>query len=298
MRKNQLLINNGDLTFSDQTEKYGLGDISYSVEAAFFDYDIDGDLDMFLVNTPVDFSLISTIFHIDSMRADRELFEDYMAADKLYRNDGENGFQDVTIEAGIVNDIGFGLSVSIADYNNDHLPDFFVSNDFNTPDLLHINQGNGTFREESKSFFKHTSFYSMGSDAADVNNDNQIDLVVVDMLPEDYIRSKTSMTMTSIDAFNTFLSYGFNYQYMQNMFHLNNGNSTFSDLGQMAGINKSDWSWSPLLADFDNDGWKDLFVSNGIKRDVTDKDYPIKLREYRSKYGDDFSMLDGLNLMP
>ncbi|RMF28941.1 MAG: hypothetical protein D6765_05170 [Bacteroidetes bacterium] len=282
-RRNLLFLNNGDGTFTESAQAWGVDDDAPSIQAAFLDYDHDGDADLFLVNTPVAFELTSVLLPLDQVHQSKDLrrFKGY---DRLFRNDG-NRFTDVTEQAGILSDIGFGLGVVAADFNQDGWTDIYVANDFMTPDALYINQGDGTFRERNRDFFKHTSFYSMGADVADINNDGWNDLFVLDMLPEDYKRSKITMEMVDPKAFFQAVEWGYNYQYMHNVLHLNNGNETFSEIGQLAGITKTDWSWSALLADFDLDGWRDLFVSNGILRDVTERDYKAKIKALKEQLG-------------
>ena len=176
-------------------------------------------------------------------------------------------------------DSGFGLNPQVADLNNDGWLDVYVSNDFETPDFAYINNGDGTFTDQRETIVKHMSFYSMGSDVADINNDGFNDLVVLDMNPEDYIRSKTTMSMTPLDKFAEMVEKGYHYQYMHNMLQLNNDNGTFSEIANMAGIANTDWSWAPLLADFDLDGYNDIYVTNGVYRDVIDKDTNKKIRD-------------------
>ncbi|MCB0706545.1 MAG: VCBS repeat-containing protein [Saprospiraceae bacterium] len=279
MKRNLLYINNGDGTFRESGQEYGLADISNSIQASFFDYDKDGDLDMYLVNTPVDFKFTAQVSPLDQIHASKDLRQ-FNGYDKLYRNDNAH-FTEVTTEAGILSDFAFGLSVLTFDVNQDGWTDIYIANDFMTPDYLYINQQDGTFKEGRNDYFKHTSFYSMGSDAGDINNDGLQDLFVLDMLPADYKRSKTSMEMVDPSAFFQSVEWGYNRQYMHNMLHLNNGNASFREIGQMAGVTKTDWSWSPLLADFDNDGQKDLFVTNGIKRDVTERDHKARIDSLR-----------------
>jgi hypothetical protein len=268
-RKNKLFINDGKGIFIERAADYGLADDAFSTQAYFFDYDLDNDLDMYLVNHRPDFtnnSKISTAIQQDVSP---------QTSDKLYRND-EGVFTDVTAAAGIVNKT-WGLSAAIADFNEDGWPDVYICNDFLEPDHLWINNRNGTFTDRIHSSMDHISFYSMGSDMADINNDTRPDLVVLDMVSSDHERSKRNMASMSTDMFRTMVDLGYHHQYMTNVLQLNNGGGDFSDIGQLAGISKTDWSWSPLLADFDNDGYRDLLVTNGIKRDITDNDYKNEL---------------------
>ncbi len=282
---NLLYINNGDLTFEESAMRYGLSESnSQSIQANFFDYDNDGDLDVYIVNTPVDFELTNAIIDTQTIYQDPSFLK-YGGADKLYRNNGDETFSDVSAPAGIKADIFFGLNVLVGDINNDGWKDIFVSNDFNGPDFCYINNQNGTFSEKAKDVFSHISFYSMGSDMADVNNDGLLDIFILDMLPEDYVRSKTSMTMMPREVMANMIKSGYHRQYMHNMLQLNNGNTSnlrplFREIGQFAQVAKTDWSWSSLFADFNLDGYNDLHVTNGILRDVTNVDAKIDQRKY------------------
>jgi hypothetical protein len=281
-RRNSLFINNGTAngnttpSFTEAATAWGVDDPSTSIQGAFFDYDKDGDLDMYLVNTIINFDMTQNLMPLDQVHASQEL-RNLMGYDKLYRNEGTR-FIDVSSEAGILSDAGFGFGVVTADFTKDGFIDIFVGNDFLSPDYFYVNNGNGTFIEARNYFFRHTSFYSMGADAADINNDGWLDLFVLDMFPEDYKRSKTTMSMVEPQGFYLSQQYGYNAQYMHNMLHLNNGNNSFSEIGQFSGVSKTDWSWAALLADFDNDGFKDIFITNGIKRDVTERDHKEKVK--------------------
>jgi hypothetical protein len=281
---NLLFINNGDLTFTERATEYGLNDMNQSVQSSFFDYDLDGDLDVYVVNTPVDFSISQQAFVLEYIYSNPR-FSQYGGNDQLYRNDGNGKFTNVTKQAGILPDLGFGLNVTTADFNDDGFPDIFVSNDFIAPDYLYINNGNGTFTESAKDYLRHTSFYSMGSDPSDLNNDGLSDLLVLDMNPEDYMRSKTTMEMMNRDLFKTVTDAGYNYIYMHNMMHINTGMNSFSEVAQYAGIANTDWSWSILAEDFDNDGLKDIHITNGIYRDVLDRDRRGAVGQFASSEG-------------
>jgi hypothetical protein len=267
-RKNLLFINNGDLTFTEEAEKYGLADVGYSTQAAFFDYDKDGDLDCFIINH-------SLQKYTTGAQENPELRNQRNAdfANKLYRND-DGHFTEVSQEAGITSNVfTFGLGLSITDINNDGWADIYVSNDFNEPDYLFINNHDGTFSEQLSKHMDEVPLYSMGCDAADYNNDGLIDLMALDMFPESNKAQKMHSGAENFDKFQYLFDKGFYYQYSRNMLQKNNGDGTFSEIGQLAGVSNTDWSWSALFSDFDNDGNKDLFVSNGYVKDYTDMDF-------------------------
>ncbi|MGX1929756.1 VCBS repeat-containing protein [Flagellimonas sp. 2504JD4-2] len=265
-RKNLLYINNQNGTFTEKAFEYGLDFSGYSTQASFFDYDKDGDLDMFLLNHNV--NPINTNNPENFKNEQNEL-----VGDCLFRND--NGkFTNVSKQAGIIqNSLGFGLGVSIGDIDQNGWPDIYVGNDYIEQDYLYVNNGDGTFTEKLKYATKHTSNFSMGTDIADINNDSFPDIMSLDMVAEDNYGIKTSMSGMNPQAFNHAVDNGFHYQYMYNALQLNTGNGHFSEIGQMANISSTDWSWAPLLADFDNDGFKDLFVTNGLKRDFRNNDF-------------------------
>ncbi len=266
-RANLLYINNGDNTFNEAAATYGLDDTSYTVQAAFFDYDKDGDLDVYLLsNALVDFNRNTSRPKNNNGKAP--------SADKLYENTGRNEFIDVSNKANILIE-GFGLGVEICDINNDNWPDIYVSNDFLTDDLIYINQKDGSFENQAFKYLKHQTYNGMGNDVADYNNDGLVDIVVLDMLPKDNKRRKLTMMGNNYDEFQNGLSYGYQPQYVRNTLQLNNGNGTFSEIGQLAGIDATDWSWSALFADYDNDGWKDLLITNGYRQDITNLDFMV-----------------------
>ena len=273
-RRNLLYINNGDGTFTNKAHEYGLDDPGFSTQAAFFDYDKDGDLDLFLINHSLHEYTTGVVDNPGLRHQVRPAFQC-----KLYRADWNeklhhNVYTDVTDSAGIHSDVlTFGLGLAISDVNNDGWPDIFVSNDFNEPDYLFMNNGNGTFTEKLSNAMDETSLYSMGNDFADFNNDGLVDLVTLDMAPEDNHAQKMHSGAENFNKFQTLFNSGFYYQYSRNMLQKNNGDGTFSEIGQLAGVSNTDWSWSALFSDFDNDGNKDLFISNGYVRDYTDMDF-------------------------
>lgn len=274
-RENEFYLNNGDGTFQEVAAKWGINSNQRSQQASFLDYDRDGDLDLFLVNQPPNPGILSGLKGKD--------WRSTQFSSQLFENQGDT-FIEATEKAGVQTD-GFGLSVSVADYNNDYYPDIYMSCDYNSPDRLFINQKDGTFKNTLPESMAHTSFFAMGTDAADFNNDGLIDLAVLDMVAEDNYRLKANMGGMEPEAFWQTVEEGGHYQYMFNTLQLNrgvNGDGTtiFSDIAQMAGTAYSDWSWSPLIADFDNDGYKDLFCTNGLVRDLRNTDANTDIRTY------------------
>ncbi|THU37352.1 CRTAC1 family protein [Niastella caeni] len=274
-KANQLFINNHNLTFIDSAEAYGLADTGYTTQASFFDYDLDGDLDCFVVNnSPIP---VNTLNYANKreLAAENWPVADFLkgGGDHLLRND--NGkFVDVTRESGIHGSlISLGLGVTVGDINNDDYPDIYVSNDFFERDYLYINQKNGTFKDELEKCMQHTSLASMGADIADINNDGYPDIFTTDMLPGDDYRLKTTSSFDNIDVYRLKEKNGFYRQFMQNTLQLNNKNGEFMDVAQYSGVAATDWSWGALMFDADNDGLTDIFVCNGIYLDVTDQDF-------------------------
>ena len=265
-RRNQLFINQGDMTFKEAAKAYGIDDPSNSTQALFFDFDNDGDLDLFLLNHHIE---VINELEFDQARKVRHPY----AGDKLYRND--NGqFIDISEEAGIKGSaLGFGLGVIASDINGDGLLDIMVSNDYIEPDYLYINNGDGTFSDVMPEMLRHISHFSMGLDIADINNDGLVDIFTLDMLPEDNKRQKLLYGPENYEQYALMINRGFFHQNMRNMLHLNQGNGSFSEIGQLAGVSNTDWSWSALFFDVNNDGHKDLFVSNGYFRDYTNRDF-------------------------
>jgi hypothetical protein len=266
-KENELFINNGDMTFTESAAKYNLNDQGYSTHASFFDYDKDGDLDAYLLNNS--YQAIGSF----NLRKNERMNHDTLGGDKLMRNDG-GVFKNVSAEANIYNSvIGFGLGVTVSDFNNDTWQDIFVSNDFFERDYLYINQQDGTFKEDLPNQINSISAASMGADAADIDNDGNSDLFVTDMLPSEYERLKTVTTFDDWDRYNYNLKNGYHHQFTRNVLQRNNGNGTFSEISRYAGVEASDWSWGALFFDMNNDGNKDLFIANGILKDLTNQDY-------------------------
>jgi len=277
--KNLLFINRHNLDFKEEAAAYGLADNGFSTQAVFFDYDKDGDLDMYLAN------YLLTAKNSNSI-VPRDRSGHSPANDKLYRNDGDSAhvghpvFSDVSMEAGIKED-GYGLGVTVSDFNNDGWPDIYVANDFISNDELFQNNHNGTFTNRINKAIQHQSYSSMGMDAADINNDTLTDIVTLDMLPEINERKKTSFSFMNYERYESERAMGYEPEFMRNMLQLNNGNRYsadtsvpfFSEIGQLSGIQATDWSWSVLLADFNNDGWKDMHITNGIGRDFINADF-------------------------
>ncbi|TLV01596.1 RNA-binding protein [Dyadobacter luticola] len=294
MRKNQLFINQGNAKFIEQAALYGLDDVSYSTQAAFFDYDNDGDLDMMLLN--------HSVKKIDNMELAKFKTEtDALAGNKLFENQ-KNHFVEVTQKAGIHQyPLTFGLGIAIADVNQDGWEDIYVTNDYNESDYLYINNHDGTFKDVTQQYFRHIAQFSMGIEIADFNNDGLPDIMSLDMLPEDNQRQKLLQLQENYESFELMQQQNLHKQYMRNMLQLNNGDGTFSEIAQIAGVSNTDWSWSPLLADFDNDGFKDLFISNGYLRDYTNKDFLKYWGDYKFKRAVDkepFQLMDLVKAMP
>lgn len=269
-RKNKLFINQKNGTFVEQAALYGLASSAFSTQAYYLDFDKDGDLDMYLLNHRPDFNNNVTI--------DPRIQFDYHpeSTDQLFENN-DGKFKEVTQKSEILNK-AWGLSASIGDFNEDNWPDIYVANDFLEADFLYINNQDGTFTNKVLENFDHIAANSMGSDFADINNDLKPDLVVLDMVADDHIRSKENMATMSTENFNALVDAGYHHQYMSNMLQLNLGNGVYSEIGQLAGIAKTDWSWGPVLADFNNDGFNDLFVTNGILHDLSNQDFRNRMK--------------------
>jgi enediyne biosynthesis protein E4 len=266
-KQNELFINNGDLTFSEKAKEYGIADKGYSTHAAFFDYDKDGDMDLYILNNS--YQAIGSFNLRKNIRNKR----DALGGHKLLRNDN-NHFTDVSEEAGIYGSvIGFGLGVTVGDINKDGWLDIFVSNDFFERDYLYINNKNGSFRECLPEQMKSISGASMGADLADINNDGWSDLFVTEMLPKDNARQKTLTTFEDWNRYRYNVENDYHHQFTRNMLQMNNADGTFSEIGRLAGVEATDWSWGALMFDMDNDGLKDIFVANGIYQDLTNQDF-------------------------
>ncbi len=273
-RRNAFYINDGNGSFIDKASEMGLADQGHSTQAAFFDYDLDGDLDVYVINHPGTF---------DEKRPRNYLNKRGLYSDRLYENK-EGKFTDVSEVAGLENDkYGFGLGIAVSDLNGDGYPDIYVSNDYFEHEYLYINNTDGTFRQDVHKAMKHTSFFSMGCDMADYDNDGKVDIMSVDMVAEDNLRQKNQMAGMNPDIFWEAVREGLHFQYMYNALQRNNGDGSFSDLANFAGITNTDWSWAPLFADFDNDGLKDLFISNGYLRDLRFKDSKVKMKNVNGK---------------
>ena len=266
-RNNELFVNNGDLTFTERASQYGLDFIGLSIHAAFFDYDRDGDLDCYLLNNS-----IRSVGGYDLIKDQRNT-PDKLGGNKLLKND--NGkFQDVSAAAGIYSSaIGFGLGVTIGDVNQDGWPDIYVSNDFFEKDYLYINQRNGSFKESLEDYMREISLGSMGADMADINNDGYPEIFVTEMLPESDHRLKTTGQFENWQKYQLNIRNGYYRQFGRNVLQLNNGNGSFSEISRFAGVHATDWSWGALIFDMDNDGFKDIFVANGIYKDLINQDY-------------------------
>ncbi|MEO6549237.1 MAG: VCBS repeat-containing protein [Ferruginibacter sp.] len=285
-RTNLLFINDGKLHFTEQAEAYGLADTGYSTQAAFFDYDKDGDLDMYLLN--------HRLYNVNNNNlAIKDTTGNSPAEDRLYRNDGVSGspthpmFHDVSIPSGIKED-GYGLGVVITDVNNDNWPDIYVANDYISNDILWLNNHDGTFSNIIANSMNHQSYNSMGVDAADINNDGRPDIAVLDMSPETNERKKMMFNASGQEKYDMQQRLGYEPAFVRNVLQLNNGlrkvdnksQPFYSEIGQLAGISETDWSWSVLMADFDNDGFKDIHITNGLAKDVTNNDYATFKNEH------------------
>jgi hypothetical protein len=274
-RSNLLYINNGDNTFTENAKAYGIADTGYSMMASFFDMDNDNDLDMYLINRPGEFYLPA-----EEIKKGRQAQSPYYR-DKLYEN--VNGvYTEIGLSSGIDKTFSYGLGLSTSDLNNDGYSDVYVANDYFESDYFFQNNGDKTFSQKIESITNHVAFYGMGVDVVDFNNDGFEDIIELDMTPADHERSKVVMTPMNTKKYEQILNMGNHHQYMHNMLQINNGNGFFSEIGQYAGIDKTDWSWACLGSDFDNDGYRDLFISNGYRRDVFDNDIAPQFVQFAS----------------
>lgn len=289
---NLLFVNNGDNTFTEKGAEYGVDVKRTTTQSAFFDYDNDGDLDLYVMNHPYNTANTNeqkkSVQEVEAMAKKGSEFSD------VFLENVDGHFVDISKKAGIANH-SFGLGLAISDIDNNGYQDIYVSNDYMAPDYLYMNKGDGTFSEEVRTRTGHISNYSMGNDIADFNNDGFLDIITVDMVSEDHIRSKKNMSGMSTKKFWDVVNVGYHFQYMFNALQLNNGNGTFSEIAQLSGIAKTDWSWAPLFADFDNDGYKDLFITNGYRRDSRDNDYNLKVESGQSTAT---NFKEALDLMP
>jgi hypothetical protein len=289
-RTNELWINQGDFTFKDEAQAYGLADQSNSTQGLFFDFDKDGDLDLFLLNHHI--QVINELEFSDA----KKIRHPY-AGDKLYRNDAGK-FIDISEQAGIKGSaLGFGLGIVSSDVNQDGWPDILVTNDYIEPDYLYINNGDGTFTDQMTEYFQHISHFSMGADISDINNDGKPDIYTLDMLPEDNERQKLLYGPENYEQYALMIKQGFYHQSMRNMLQLNQGNGIFSEVAQLANISNTDWSWSALFFDATNNGKKDLFITNGYYRDYTNRDFLKYKGDYYFKQAVAAEKADTLHLV-
>lgn len=296
-RTNELFVNqgndeNGTPIFKEMAEEYGIASNAPSTTGSFFDYDLDGDLDLFLLNHNT-----KSIQNQDVNLTKVLMQEKHEAGPQLFENrDGK--FVEVTQKAGISSSsLSYGLGIAIADINQDGWPDLYIGNDYSMPDYLYINQQDGTFKDEILARMGHTSHFSMGNDIADINNDGLPDIFTLDMLPESNERQKLLLAPDNFELFKLNVDKGFHHQYMRNMLHVNSGDGTFQEIGQLAGLSNTDWSWSSLFADFDNDSWKDLFVTNGYLRDYNNQDFLKYMDNYVRTSGGKLKREDLLNMV-
>lgn len=271
-KKNLLFINNGNLTFTESAAAYGIDNDGFAVQSSFFDYDKDGDLDLYIMNQPSNVRSVRQKEQVNLRGTGTSPFMNEKNSDRLFKNNGNNTFTDVSKEAGIEN-FRYGLGLVIADMNEDGWPDVYVSTDFLAADNLYINNQDGTFTDKAHEYFQHISNFAMGADISDFNNDGLPDIASLDMAGATHYRSKTNMPSMRPKQFWKAVKDGHHFQYMHNTLQLNQGNGKFSEIGFMSGMAKTDWSWSLLFGDLDNDGWKDIYITNGIKKDVRNNDW-------------------------
>lgn len=285
LTRNLFYQNNGDGTFTERAHALGIADTTHSTQAAFFDADKDGDLDLYVMNHPQ-----GRVRGLSNLAAIKAVQDRVAPTDRFYRNEGGT-FRDETYAAHVQN-LAYSLGLAVSDLDQDGWPDVYEANDFDAPDLMYMNRRDGTFGDQLQFRTRHISNFGMGCDVADYNNDALPDIMVLDMTADDHKRNKTNMGSMSPDRFWANVRGGYFYQYMLNTLQLNNGNGTFSEIGQLAGVARTDWSWSPLFADLDNDGWKDLMVTNGFKHDVRNNDYARNTYDKLKSGADFYGTLD------
>jgi len=290
-RVNLLYINNKDNTFTESAKKYGIASTNVTIQSVFFDFDLDGDLDLYLLNQPVDTDEIK----VKDLAKRRMTTTDKKNSDTFYLNTG-NKFKDVSKEMGITN-WGNGLGIGISDFNEDGYPDIYITNDFSVDNFFYLNNKGKGFRENGKKFFKHQSYFAMGLDLADINNDGMIDIFEVEMLPKERKRSIMNMGSMNPQLFEELGRLGFVPQYMRNSLQLNRARGQFSDIAQIANVGKTDWSWGTLLVDIDDDGYKDIFVTNGIVNDIKDRDFARRGNKLSEKSGGSLTLEQHLDLV-
>ena len=289
-RTNKLYVNNQNGTFTEASAQYGLQSTAYSIQSAFFDYDLDGDLDMYLLNHPdPKFKAKNAIDHMKEIKSGK------IKTDAFYENQ-DGTYVEKSKEANLVN-FGYRHGIAIGDINKDGYPDVYISSDFEEPDVLSINQGDGTFKNEIDSYLEHISFNSMGNEMVDINNDGLLDIFVVDMAPSDHFRSKAYMASMDVGKFRRLQDNGYHTQYMFNTMHLNNGADAYSEVAQYSGVAKTDWSWAPLFFDMDHDGYKDLFITNGIKENFLFRDIQKEV-DKKKNAGGTIGLNDLLQIVP
>ncbi|MBK9981958.1 MAG: VCBS repeat-containing protein [Saprospiraceae bacterium] len=293
VNRNKCYINQHDGTFKEMAKEMGIDNPGCSLQAAFFDYDLDNDLDLFLMNQPSNARSVRDKY----TSGDTKQYTNSSTSDRLYRNDGNLKFTDVSEAAGVVS-FSYGLGLKICDLNGDQWPDVYVACDYDQPDQCLINNGNGTFTNTIRDYFSHISNFSMGIDIGDINNDAMDDVFVVDMAGINHLRSKTNMPSMSAKKFWSLVDKGFHYQYMHNVLQLNRGNNVFSDISYQAGVSKTDWSWGVLMMDADNDGFQDIYVTNGIKRDIRNSDYTAKFMQMIDNHSVPADLMSIVKMVP
>ena len=292
-QRNRCYMNNRNGTFTDKAKEMGIDNAGHTVQAAFFDYDMDSDLDLFVMNQPSNARAERSKYNDDNEKE----FTNETTSDRLFRNDGNMKFTDVSDKAGVTSFI-YGLGLKICDLNGDQWPDVYVASDYNWPDQMLINNHDGTFTDKVHEYFDHLSNFSMGMDIGDLNNDNLDDIFILDMAGVNHYRSKTNMPSMNPEKFWKLVASGKHYQYMHNVLQLNRGNGTFSDIAYQAGVAKTDWSWGVLFMDADNDGWQDIYISNGIKRDLRNSDFTMQFMKMIDEHRVPGDIMELVKMMP